>query len=47
MKYNHKEWLDKIFNKTLADRTQTRTWVSRFVKIYSKQVNYKNNHILA
>ena len=46
MQYNHKKWLDKIFNKTLVDRTQTRSWVSRFVKIYSKQSTYKNQHIL-
>jgi len=46
MKYNHKKWLDKIFNKMLEERTQTRTWVSRFVKIYSKQSTYQNNHIL-
>ena len=32
-----KEWLDKIFNKTLADRTQTRIWISRFGEIYYKQ----------
>jgi len=46
MQYNHKKWLDKIFNKTLVDRTQTRAWVSRFVKIYTKQSTYKNQHIL-
>jgi len=44
MSYNHKRWLDKIFNKSLAHRTQTRSWVSRFVKIYSKQSTYKNIH---
>ena len=46
MQYDHKKWLDKIFNKTLVERTQTRTWVSKFVRIYSKQKSYKNNHIL-
>ena len=37
MSFNHKQWLDKIFNKTLADRTQTRVWVTRFVEIYARQ----------
>jgi len=47
MQYNHKQWLDKIFSKTLVERSQTRTWVSRFVKVYSKQSTYKNNYLLA
>ena len=46
MQYNHKQWLDKIYNKTLAQRTQTRTWITRFVEIYSKQSIDKNTHIL-
>jgi len=44
MRYNHKKCLDKIFNKTLEDRTQTRIWISRFMKIYYKQSTCKNNH---
>ncbi len=47
MRYNHKKWLDKIFNKTLKERTQTRTWITRFVAVYSKQSTYKNQYIVA
>ena len=46
MQYNHKKWLDEIFNKKLKEKTQTRTWVSRFVNIYSKQSTHKKNYIL-
>ncbi len=44
MRFNHQKCLDKIFNKTLAQRIQTRIWISRFVKIYAKQITYKNSH---
>jgi len=47
MQFKHTKWLDKIFNETLVRRIQTRVWVSRFIRIYSRQHRLKNNYILA
>ena len=37
MKFNHKNLLEKIFDIKLAQKTQTRDWLSRFMKLYSRQ----------
>jgi len=47
MQFKHTKWLDKIFNKALVKRVQTRIWVSRFVRIYSKQLRLKHRQILS
>ena len=46
MKFNHKKLMERIYVKKLAQRTQTRGWLSRFMKLYSKQKEIDVNHIL-
>ena len=46
MKFNHKKLMEKIYVEKLTQRTQTRSWLCRFMKLYNKQNNLDEYHIL-